>query len=31
MRKKITVKRRSALAIGNVRKLANDPRTASYF
>lgn len=29
--KKVAVKRRSALVIGNMCKLVNDPRTASYF
>ena len=29
--KKIAIKRRSALVIGNMCKLVNDPRTASYF
>ena len=29
--KKIAVKRRSALVIGNMCKLVNDPRTASFF
>ena len=29
--KKVAVKRRAALVIGNMCKLVNDPRTASYF
>ena len=30
-RKKVAVKRRAALVIGNMCKLVNDPRTAAYF